>query len=776
MAAKLIAEEGIQKGLILSLDEGTEWVIGRDPDACQLLIEDPSTSRKHLLCRKTSDGIFLQNLSSTNPIAINDEEVHEPRLLHHGDLVKIGAGLYRFYAEDKAQIVDKDEISHNPNEHLESDTHNHHEQIEPNGVEPNGNEILSLPQEALEVHSEMENERLKENNEEKSKQQQDDSKENQMTQTDATDEDLEKDIESFQNNIIEADAAEEVPSPSSHEEDNLNELVDEPTNPHESMNTLPEQEIESSQSEHLFSPDESKNETAHEVSSDHELSSDIEPKANLELSTEFDSDPISIFDEPADQSSFPEINFDLTETGRWLLKVIGGPNHGAEFIMQQSSTYLIGTDPNSCDIVFHDTSVSRQHAKITISEDDTILLEDLKSRNGTLVDGKPLIGKQTISANTVVMMGTSSFVVYDRESEMHTIISPLLPSIVKVLQEETKQEQPLSPQIPETALEESQKSSEPLASVEPSKKKEHMHDALGAFILIAIITGLFVIIGIGTTTLFKSQPFVTEQIIHPDRDLTQALASFPNVKYSFNRSTGRLLLVGHVLNGSDKNQILYNLQGLKYVRGIDDSGVIIDEGVWREINQILSQNPNWKGISIHSPLPGHFVISGYLKTRKQADQLADYISNNFPYLDLLEKRVIVEEDVVSAISSNLQNHGLKDISIQMNEGVVTLTGGIPAGKTADLEKATAAIKDIPGVRGMKNLVTEMAPEQSMINISDKYEITGVSHQGPINTSVIINGRILTRGDVLDGMTITSIKPSAVFLEKDGIRYRIDYSK
>ena len=136
MAAKLVAEEGIQKGLILSLDEGSEWVIGRDPDACQLLIEDPSASRKHLLCRKTSDGIFLQNLSSTNPISINDEEVLEPRLLRNGDLVKIGTGAYRFYSEEEAQLLDKGEVS---------------EFSPTNDEEPNGHENPAPQQESLAV-------------------------------------------------------------------------------------------------------------------------------------------------------------------------------------------------------------------------------------------------------------------------------------------------------------------------------------------------------------------------------------------------------------------------------------------------------------------------------------------------------------------------------------------------------------------------------------------------------------------------------------------------
>src|SRR5205085_1714750 len=117
----------------------------------------------------------------------------------------------------------------------------------------------------------------------------------------------------------------------------------------------------------------------------------------------------SIFDEnaPAGKDALAEINFELVDTGRWLLKVIGGPNNGAEFAMQASNSYVIGTDPNSCDIVFHDTSVSRQHARITVTNDDNLFIEDLKSRNGTLLDGEPLKTKKQLMPNILVTMGTT---------------------------------------------------------------------------------------------------------------------------------------------------------------------------------------------------------------------------------------------------------------------------------------------------------------------------------------------------------------------------------
>lgn len=101
----------------------------------------------------------------------------------------------------------------------------------------------------------------------------------------------------------------------------------------------------------------------------------------------------TIFDEEKnleeEATGLAEVDFEFLETqGRWLLKVVSGPNAGAEFSLLPSSSYLIGTDTQSCDIVFQDLSVSRQHARIIVDPEDRISLEDLSSRNGTFIDGE----------------------------------------------------------------------------------------------------------------------------------------------------------------------------------------------------------------------------------------------------------------------------------------------------------------------------------------------------------------------------------------------------
>lgn len=497
----------------------------------------------------------------------------------------------------------------------------------------------------------------------------------------------------------------------------------------------------------------------------------LETTMNTEINTEQRD---TIFgEEDNDKAALAEINFDLIDAGRWLLKVIAGPNSGAEFSMHSASSYVIGTDPSSCDIVFHDNSVSRQHARITLAAEDGMVIEDLKSRNQTMIDGEPVKTKRKLTPNTVVTVGTTSFTVYDREGEMHTIISPLLPAIVKVLQKEEPAKTEVKTE-PEYAVLPPKVDEVSSLALKPAKSTEKTAHAIGAFIVLGIIAGLFGIIGLGTAALFRNEPVVLQQDTHQDEKIAQIFKEFPSITPYFNKSTGTLQLMGHVRTQADKTRLLYAVQGLPFVKAVDDSGIIIDEFVWQEINQVLAKNPNWKSISVQSPTAGKFILSGYLQTRNQADQLSEYIAANFPYLDLLEKRITVEEDVVNNANNILSDHGLTNIAIKMSNREITLTGGIPRGKEQALDQSLADINKIPGVRGVKNLTTKIAEAESMINLSDRYEVTGFSRQGNVY-SVVVHGHILAKGDELDGMHIKEITPSTIFLEKDSVQYRIDFS-
>lgn len=489
----------------------------------------------------------------------------------------------------------------------------------------------------------------------------------------------------------------------------------------------------------------------------------------------------TLFDE--EESEKPElahVDFDLLDTtGRWFLKVLSGPNTGAEFSMQSGTSYLVGTDAATCDIVFQDLSVSRQHARINIDAQDNVAVEDLNSRNGTFVDGEKLSGRKAITTNALVSMGTTTFMLVDREGERQTIVSPVL-SGTGEKKEEIKPDQvptktpgeELGP-IPEAVLAPMQSEVERIK--EEEKKEARISHAISALVVLASITGLLVIVGVGTTFLFKTQEVPQEHSANADTIISKALKDYPGIRYSFNPTTGRLLLIGHVLTPVDRNKILETLQDMKFITQLDATNVVIDELVWREINQVISKNPAWRSVSITSPVAGKFVLSGFLKSRKQAEDLYDYVSQNFQYVDLLEKKVIVEEDLKTQIQQKLNEAGFRTLQVSLNNGDLTISGSITNGTLAQYNAALAQIKALAGIRGVQSLVSEVAPEQTLVNITDRYPVSGHSLQGN-NINVVINGRILTKGDIIDGMTITEIQPTAVFLEKDGIRYRIDFNR
>src|ERR1700733_9673108 len=96
MAGYLIAEEGPLAGLVVRLEEGEEWILGRDPDEVSIVLEDPMVSRRHVICRLTAEGFTLENLSSVNPATQNGKVITEPVLLREGDILQVGSTFFRF--------------------------------------------------------------------------------------------------------------------------------------------------------------------------------------------------------------------------------------------------------------------------------------------------------------------------------------------------------------------------------------------------------------------------------------------------------------------------------------------------------------------------------------------------------------------------------------------------------------------------------------------------------------------------------------------------------
>jgi type III secretion system YscD/HrpQ family protein len=559
MAGYLIAEEGPLAGLILRFEEGDEWVIGRDPDEVELVLEDPMVSRKHVICRRAPEGYILENLSAVNPATQNGKIITEPVLLQEGDIIQVGNTFFRF--------------------------------------------------------------------------------------------------------------SERAP--------------------------------ESDQGSPLFL----------------EEASDL---ATLSMATPPDA--------------------------RWMIKVITGPNSGAEFFMQKGRSYIIGKDPEVCDIIFQDLSVSRQHAKITLDDEAQVTIEDLGSRNGTLVKGKQITEATPLHSQDLIALGTTSFMVIDREQSRQTIIA----------------------QAPVQQSEE-----EELIETAPPKDWREMIIPKKHLIFAGVIGCALLVLVVGMISLFQSEPLEAPPR-HESEQVVEIVKKYPDVQFSYNDGSGKLFLTGHVLTPVEKQELVYQLNGLKFISSIEDT-VVIDEYVWENMNALLMTNAAWMGVSIHSPTPGKFVVRGYLQTLDQAQALADYLNVNFPYLDRLDNQVVVESNLMTQVQSLLLERGYNNVSYQLTDGELVLSGRVDGKDTSRFDSLVKEFKALPGVRMLKNYVIYTTEESSLVDLSTKYKVMGFSKKDGTSQYIVINGKILTIGDLLDGMTITTISPTVVLLEKDGLKFKINYN-
>jgi hypothetical protein len=148
---------------------------------------------------------------------------------------------------------------------------------------------------------------------------------------------------------------------------------------------------------------------------------------------------------------------------------------------------------------------------------------------------------------------------------------------------------------------------------------------------------------------------------------------------------------------------------------------------------------------------------------------------NFPYLDRLENQVVVESDLQTQVQSLLVAKGFNGVSFQLSNGELVLSGRVDGTKSSSFNSMVEQCKNLRGIRLVKNFVVYTTADSSRVDVSAKYQVSGYSRKDDKNMFVVINGKILSVGDTIDGMSITHILSNMVLLEKDGIKFRINYN-
>lgn len=94
----------------------------------------------------------------------------------------------------------------------------------------------------------------------------------------------------------------------------------------------------------------------------------------------------------------------IKSVGVWRMRVVRGPSELKGVTVPLSGPLVIGRSPGA-DIVIGDDFVSGRHAKVYQAGNE-VVLEDLGSTNGTILNGEPVRTPQSLRPGDTIDIGT----------------------------------------------------------------------------------------------------------------------------------------------------------------------------------------------------------------------------------------------------------------------------------------------------------------------------------------------------------------------------------
>jgi EmrB/QacA subfamily drug resistance transporter len=124
-------------------------------------------------------------------------------------------------------------------------------------------------------------------------------------------------------------------------------------------------------------------------------------------------------------------------TGESELKILSGPGAGNTATLVGGSA-TIGREPE-CDLQVLDSEVSRLHAKVTV-RDGVAAIDDLRSSNGTYVDGDRILERTKLAPGDKIQIGEATIELSSPvfAGEAARIIAPQVSSVREVLSQSSR--------------------------------------------------------------------------------------------------------------------------------------------------------------------------------------------------------------------------------------------------------------------------------------------------------------------------------------------------
>ena len=172
----------------------------------------------------------------------------------------------------------------------------------------------------------------------------------------------------------------------------------------------------------------------------------------------------------------------------YQLTMRSGPNPGKSFFIEKEEM-LLGRDLAN-DIPISDPEVSRNHARF-VMRDDSIVVEDLGSTNGTFLNGQRIASPMQLRLGDVITFGENIVMIFEKATmdPDATVVGSRADYIAPAPQEP---QQPVAPQPDPKSLEQSWQSI-PASAPAPSEAPKKGMPSWLIILLVAIVVLLCVI-------------------------------------------------------------------------------------------------------------------------------------------------------------------------------------------------------------------------------------------------------------------------------------------
>ncbi len=151
------------------------------------------------------------------------------------------------------------------------------------------------------------------------------------------------------------------------------------------------------------------------------------------------------------------------------------------------------------------------------------------------------------------------------------------------------------------------------------------------------------------------------------------------------------------------------------------------------------------------------------------------VRNDVPGIVAIEEEVGFLSNVSAQLTADLENAGLTDVRLTLNNGTLTCRGGVPEDRVGEWKNIVSAwVSEIPAIESVKDetvpIVTTVTPEESSNPAAEVAKMTGLALPGPVisatlypvpsfrtaDGSVFFIGARLSDGFVVETITSTEI--------------------